>query len=76
MVFFVFCTVSEDENTAMLSHKRLDDSQHLLTKVQEICDNYEFDSSDAGLFYPSVDSFDSSCLWGLIMYSFAGCSRA
>lgn len=76
MVFFVFCTVSEDENTAMLSHKRLDDLQHLLTKVKEICDNYEFDSLDAGLFYPLVDSFDSSCLWGLIMYSFAGSSRA
>lgn len=76
MVFFVFCTVSEDENTAMLSHKRLDDLKHLLTKVQEICSSYEFDSLDAGLFYPIVDSFDSSCLWGLIIYSFAGCSRA
>ena len=76
MVFFVFCTVSEDENTAMLSHKRLDDLQHLLTKVQEICGSYEFDSSDAGLFYPFVVSFDSSCVWGLIIYSFAGCSRA
>ena len=76
MVFFVFCTVSEDENTAMLSHKRLDDLQHLLTKVKEICDNYEFDSLYTGLYYPLVVSFDSSCLWGLIMYSFAGCSRA
>ena len=60
----------------MLSHKRLDDLQHLLTKVKEICDNYEFDSLDAGLFCPLVNSFDSSCLWGLIIYSFAGCSRA
>ena len=76
MVFFIFCTVSEAENAAMLSHKRLDDLKHLLTKVQEICSSYEFDSSDAGLLYPFVVSFDRSCLWGLIMYSFAGCSRA
>ena len=75
MVFFLSCTVSEDENTTMLSHNRLDDLQDLLTKVQEICSSYEFDSSDAGLFYPIVVSFDSSCLWGLIMYSFVGCSR-
>ena len=52
----------------MLSHKRLDDLQHLLTKVKEICDSYEFDSLDAGLFYPFVVSL-IALVYGVSSYT-------